>query len=716
MLGSPWKLKVEGSTLPMVADAAEVRRALELFADPDGYCQLVAIYKELEGQTRTAARAAKSTDLDGLCAAVHDLPTGMGIYFEINPVNPGLSRKATAKDIARRRWLFIDIDSEKAEGFQSESATNQEKNGAALQCDAIVAHLSDMGWPAPVVTDSGNGFGLFYRIDLPNDPLSQQIVRGVLYGLVDRFSCVDTATHNADRLAKLPGTWARKGNNTDDRPHRPCRLVSAPENPQVVPIDLLQRIAPRPKPVEVKRRSPIKPTNGIGSTNYGKAALNKIVDEVASAPEGTRNNTLYKKTARVANLVAGGEIDKHEAIAALKDAGLAAEPDRANATDTVERAFEEGLKQPEAAPEKNGLGPKAILGRKKLVAKVDEGKDSLTVSMEDVRPQAVKWLVRGRIPIGFITIFAGRSAVGKSVVALDIIARLTVGGEIPGGNGECFEEGGALIISEDSHEYVLAPRLIAAGADRRRVRAMKWETMGLYHLGDVEMLDRAANEVPGGVSLVVIDPPTNFLGDVDEHKNAEVRQVLMKIVEWCGKKGVAVVLITHVNKQSSKDVEAISRVMGTVAWVTTSRISHTFCSDPDDETKKLWMPAKTNLAEMPKGLAYRIESVDGQPKIEWLGEVEMTADDAMNAAPKARKRAVVATEWLRDKFKEQKEWRSSDLFEAARQAGISKNAIFEAKDILALPKAKQEVAENGDKAWIWWVPDAWGEGVSGERA
>ena len=41
----------------------------------------------------------------------------------------------------------------------------------------IAAHLAGLGWPAPVVIDSGNGAYLLYRIDLPNDDQATALVK-----------------------------------------------------------------------------------------------------------------------------------------------------------------------------------------------------------------------------------------------------------------------------------------------------------------------------------------------------------------------------------------------------------------------------------------------------------------------------------------------------------------------------------------------------------
>jgi hypothetical protein len=39
---------------------------------------------------------------------------------------------------------------------------------------------------------------------------------------------IDQSVHNPARLCKVPGTWARKGDNTTDRPHRIAQFLEVP--------------------------------------------------------------------------------------------------------------------------------------------------------------------------------------------------------------------------------------------------------------------------------------------------------------------------------------------------------------------------------------------------------------------------------------------------------------------------------------------------------
>ena len=691
----------------MVADPAEVRRAFALFAGHGFGCEVASL-------PSGACRDLPGCDVDGLARAAETLPGGIGVYFRVNPVAAGLTRSARDADVVSRRWLYVDVDPVKPDEFKDRPATDAEVAAAGAVCDSVNEFMQDRGWPAPVIVESGNGYGMFWRCDLPNDDVVKAAYRRWLSDLSERFGGaggkIDKAVYNASRLTKLPGTWARKGVRSDDRPHRQCRLRFVPAD--VLPVTMEQLAGAASAPSKATRAAPVAsplplPSDATGLERYGRKAVDAECSRVVFADE--RNNALNRAAFALGQLVAGGVLREDEVVGRLTDAarssGLDRDPgcgERGIAATIASglRAGKERPRRPDAAAD-----PRAVVGRSEFAAAVKKGDKRLTVQLSAVRPLKIDWLIPGRMPKRFITVFAGRTGVGKSFVSCDIIARLTRGDEIPGGGGLCFEPGGALILSEDSHEYVLAPRLIGLGADLSRVNAMTWEAMGNYFLGDTEMLDRACDEVAGGVSLVMIDPPTNFLNDADEHKNSEIRQLVMKVVEWCFGRDLAVLFVLHVNKQTGKGVEAVNRVMGSVAWVSTARIAHALCPDPDDPTRGLWMPTKSNLGPLPKALAYRIGG--DPPLVEWLGEVDITADEAMAAEPKARKRCVVAAEWLVAKFRERREWPSEDLFEAAEEEGLSRNAIFQAKDALNLPKARQDYTHAGGKRWIWWVPPDW---------
>src|SRR5215217_2441635 len=167
---------------------------------------------------------------------------GFAVYVTLNPVNEALLArsqnriktrpKATTSDvdIVARRWLPVDFDPVRPADV---SSTGSEKQAALRRARETRDYLTKQGWPEPVVGDSGNGVHLLYRVDLPNDRESLELVKGVLEALSFKFSDkaveVDTTTCNAARIWKLYGISARKRDTTEKRPHRVSRLLKVPE-------------------------------------------------------------------------------------------------------------------------------------------------------------------------------------------------------------------------------------------------------------------------------------------------------------------------------------------------------------------------------------------------------------------------------------------------------------------------------------------------------
>jgi hypothetical protein len=303
---------------------------------------------------------------------------------------------------------------------------------------------------------------------------------------------------------------------------------------------------------------------------------------------------------------------------------------------------------------------------------------SLVILASQVKTRKVEWLWPNRIPIGKLTTFAGWGGLGKSFVTMDLASRISRGDEIPGLRGECFETGSVLILNtEDDPDDTSVPRLIEAGADLQRIGFARSEVLGQFTLADLRLLDRMLGEL-GDVRLVVIDPATAHLGKANDHKNAELRELLMPLSLWAMERRVAVILVTHVNKPQAGKVEAMARVVGSVAWVNAVRAAVMFARDPEDKSKRLFIPFKSNNSPEQKGLRYEIEATDDLARVRWLDEVETSADEALNhVAGKGRSRVEEAIDWLTDRFREKREWASNELTDLCKQSGIASSAIHQ---------------------------------------
>ena len=133
------------------------------------------------------------------------------------------------EDVDRLNFLFIDIDTVKAPGFEHASATAEEKRASRQVAKAVVAHLESLRWPLPVLADSGNGWHTLPRVRLGNSDHNVNLLGDCLKALHSKFTCaaakIDCAVYNAARLTRAYGTTTRKGDDTPERPWRRNRVV-----------------------------------------------------------------------------------------------------------------------------------------------------------------------------------------------------------------------------------------------------------------------------------------------------------------------------------------------------------------------------------------------------------------------------------------------------------------------------------------------------------
>lgn len=86
-----------------------------------------------------------------------------------------------------------------------------------------------------------------------------------------------------------------------------------------------------------------------------------------------------------------------------------------------------------------------------------------SISAAEIEPKQIEWLWPGRIPANAITVLAGDPGLGKSLLTIELAARLTRGRLAPKPSSV------VMLTAEDSLAHVVRPRLEAANADIERV-------------------------------------------------------------------------------------------------------------------------------------------------------------------------------------------------------------------------------------------------------
>lgn len=104
------------------------------------------------------------------------------------------------------------------------------------------------------------------------------------------------------------------------------------------------------------------------------------------------------------------------------------------------------------------------------------------IRMADIQSERIRWLWRGRLALGKITLLDGDPGLGKSTATLDIAARVSTGAALPGERTGRAPAGVVLLSAEDDPGDTIRPRLEAAGADLRRICIRQGAPTGLAGL------------------------------------------------------------------------------------------------------------------------------------------------------------------------------------------------------------------------------------------
>ena len=140
----------------------------------------------------------------------------------------------------------------------------------------------------------------------------------------------------------------------------------------------------------------------------------------------------------------------------------------------------------------------------------------------EIEETDVSWLWFNKIPLGMLTVLEGPPGMGKTTIAVDVMARLSRGRSMPFEPDSIVESGNSIIIDpEDPVDSVAIPRLRAAGADLDCVRYYKGlkdpsDKKQRFFLDPMQLAELEKFIVGEGVRFVFIDAVMGLLGPANE--------------------------------------------------------------------------------------------------------------------------------------------------------------------------------------------------------
>jgi len=240
----------------------------------------------------------------------------------------------------------------------------------------------------------------------------------------------------------------------------------------------------------------------------------------------------------------------------------------------------------------------------------------------DIKPEPVNFVDRaGLFPLCCLSLLVAPGGTGKTLIAIDLAAKLSRGAPWPCGTGTMEPLSSLIWTSEDSASMLVVPRLAAASAAMDRVAVA--ESMTPLNL---EWLAGVVRE--RDIRVVILDPLTDAIACRDGDNEADVRGGLVPLLQCARDLGLAVIGVRHTRKATA--ASGADRVLGSVAWNAAAR---SVVAVAQHEGGLVVARVKGNLSAQPKPLSCVIESSGGAPYIRWNGEADLDreqVDDLMS--------------------------------------------------------------------------------------
>jgi putative DNA primase/helicase len=328
---------------------------------------------------------------------------------------------------------------------------------------------------------------------------------------------------------------------------------------------------------------------------------------------------------------------------------------------------------------------------------------------DTIKPRRIRWAWKGRLALGYLSLWSGESSLGKSAFACWLIAALTHGqleGNLEGKPADVL-----ILASEDAREDMWVPRLMAAGADLTRV---KFQDHGReWNLRDgMSLIEDTLDQVEA--RLIFVDSVLEVLPEAKGSENINsptfVRRSIGPFSDLCKTRHVAGLVSTHPPK--SKGTTFADNVMASAAFVHMTRVGLLFAWHPDDldlpdqERRRVLMrpPGGSNIGRDPGTFEFEVLAktmlIEDEPE-----EVPYTTTPSpsdvsyrdltrtLKASEQARTKTADARSLIDERLADGL-WHPSMIDELVGQ-GFTKSTAYRAAE----PCEKRKAA---DGAW-WWA-------------
>lgn len=307
----------------------------------------------------------------------------------------------------------------------------------------------------------------------------------------------------------------------------------------------------------------------------------------------------------------------------------------------------------------------------------------------NIKTKPVEWLWYPYIPFGKITVIQGDPGEGKSTVALNLVSRLTRGTPMPDGYPVSEPCTAIYQCAEDGMADTIKPRLVQAGADCEKVA---------YIIDDDIMLTLEDGRIESsiretGARVLIVDPLQAFIpSDIDMQNATKMRSILRKLATTAERTRCAIILIGHMNKDSS--AKNLYRGLGSIDIAAISRSVLMIARDAERPELRYMYPVKSSLAPEGSAIAFSFQAGGG---IVWQGQYELDPLALHNGTTfKTTKQDKARAELLR--ILEHGARPAKEIFDALAGIGVGSRTVEKVKQEM------QIVTYRSGKRWFWTLP------------
>lgn len=336
------------------------------------------------------------------------------------------------------------------------------------------------------------------------------------------------------------------------------------------------------------------------------------------------------------------------------------------------------------------------------------------VRLSDVVERKITYLPGGYVRDRAFQLLVGDPGEGKTRLALSLGAAVTKGRAWPEGAETC-DAGDVLYCGhEDTLEEDVKPAFREMGGDPTRFHAIDAlvetsrdgsEKDATFTLTDAGL--KALREAAGDLrpKVLIIDPITGHLGNVDSFRDAEVRSRLMPLARIAQELCIGVVGLAHLNKASQQAVQY--RIGSSIAFRAVARAVFYVVRDPEDPEgpRRVLYQDKANGGKPRPPKGYTILDKDGIGVVAWdTREVRGTLNDALarpNASqPEDRTLESEAEHLLITVFADMRPQPAKDIQKVAAEAGIKDWTLTRARRKLGID-SERAGGLGSDGGWMW---------------